>query len=130
MSAKPKLSLTEKLDLFGKAGTLRWEGSNTGPFSYNSDNGWSPMIGIGLEYKLTRSWVARVEYQYFDSVGASDYNLKLSKRHAESVAGHLKELGVSDTQISIEALGEAHPEVDNITQVHRANNRRVYITLR
>ena len=225
-SLKGNLPLTENLDLFGKAGTLRWDGSNTGPFSYNSDNGWSPMVGIGLEYKLTPSWVARVEYQYFDSVGsdllggsnihftslglsyrfgqtkpmaqpvtqpapvaveqvviapipiiiaavtqavhfdfdsqvplqthilievaehlnrypsssvvlqgytdavgASDYNLKLSKRRAESVAGYLKELGVSDTQISIEALGETHPEIDNITQVHRANNRRVYIAI-
>ncbi|AQS36988.1 outer membrane protein/peptidoglycan-associated (lipo)protein [Shewanella psychrophila] len=226
-SLKGNLPLTENLDLFGKAGTLRWDGDNTGPFSYSSDNGWSPMVGIGLEYKLTPSWAARVEYQYFDSVGsdqlggsnihftslglsyrfgqtksaakavtlpapveqviapaitpssivitamtqavhfdfdsevplqthilvevaehlnqypsssvvlqgytdavgASGYNLKLSKRRAESVASYLKELGVSEGQISVEALGETHPEVDNITEAHRANNRRVYITI-
>ncbi|BAJ02906.1 OmpA family protein [Shewanella violacea DSS12] len=225
-SLKGNLPLTENLDLFGKAGTLRWDGENSGPFSYDSDDGWSPMVGIGLEYKLTPSWVARVEYQYFDSVGSdklggsnmhftslglsyrfgqtkpvaksvtqpapvaveqvvvvaspmvipamtnavhfdfdsevplqthilvevarhlnqypsasvvlqgytdavgpSGYNLKLSKRRAVSVAAYLKKLEVSDAQISIEALGETHPELDNITEEHRANNRRVYISI-
>lgn len=226
-SVKGNLPLTENLDLFGKAGTLKWDGDNTGPYSYHSDDDWAPMVGIGLEYKLTPSWVARVEYQYFDSVGsdqlggsnihftslglsyrfgqtaakkpaavkpikqvkpvvvimppkplilpkiiqvvhfefdssvpmqadalvevaerlnryqnarvtiqgytdsvgASQYNMKLSKRRAESVATYLKALGVDGEQISIEALGETLPEVDNETAEHRANNRRVYLTL-
>lgn len=225
-SLKGNLPLTENLDLFGKAGTLKWDGDNRGPYSYKSDDDWAPMVGVGLEYKLTPSWVARIEYQYFDSVGseqlggsnihftslglsyrfgqapakkaveapvkqveptpvimppkpqilpkltqvvhfdfdstvplqthtlvkvaerlmsypdahvtlqgytdsvgASQYNMKLSMRRAQSVAAYLKELGVDASQITVEALGEAYPEVDNDSEEHRANNRRVYLTL-
>lgn len=69
-SIKGQLKLFENISLFAKAATFKWNGSNTGPYSFRSDNDWAPMVGIGLEYKFTSSWIARLEYQYFDGVGS------------------------------------------------------------
>ncbi|MBW8183498.1 outer membrane beta-barrel protein [Shewanella nanhaiensis] len=65
-----RLPLSEDFDLFAKAGTFRWDGENKGPVSTKSDSDWSPMAGVGLEYNLTPSWTARVEYQYIDKLGS------------------------------------------------------------
>jgi OOP family OmpA-OmpF porin len=70
LSFKGQRMLSENVTVFAKAGTLKWNGSNIGPYSSRTDNDWAPMAGIGLGYKLTPSWGARMEYQYFDSVGS------------------------------------------------------------
>lgn len=60
-----------------------------------------------------------------DSVGAEKYNMELSQRRADAVAGALASLGIDRNRISTEAYGETRPMADNGTKAGRAQNRRV-----
>lgn len=75
LSAKPYWALNESTSLFAKAGTLAWWTNVTGEevgYQYSSgDNGWSPMLGTGLEIAMTDNLSARLEYQWFHNVGGS-----------------------------------------------------------
>ena len=62
-----------------------------------------------------------------DNVGNDDYNMKLSKRRAESVVAYLKSKGVAGNRFSVEAFGETRPRFDNSTKEGQAKNRRVEI---
>lgn len=86
LSVLGRLPISESLDLFAKAGTFRWEGENQGPVNHRTDNDWAPIAGVGLEYKLSPSWVARLEYQYIDSLGSDLIG---------GSNGHLTTLGLS-----------------------------------
>lgn len=75
LSAKPYWALNESTSLFAKVGTLAWWTDVTGEevgYQYSSsDNGWSPMLGTGLEIAMTDNLSARLEYQWFHNVGGS-----------------------------------------------------------
>jgi len=86
LSVLGRLPVSENIDLFAKAGTFRWDGENKGPVNRKTDSDWAPIAGLGVEYKLSASWVARLEYQYIDSLG-SDY--------IGGSNGHLTSLGLS-----------------------------------
>ncbi|GIU22321.1 OmpA family protein [Shewanella schlegeliana] len=86
ISAVTRFSLSESFELFAKAGSLYWDGDNRGPHSRNSDSDWAPMLGAGVEYQLAPSWVARLEYQYIDSLGSELIG---------GSNGHLTTLGIS-----------------------------------
>jgi len=62
-----------------------------------------------------------------DNTGDENYNLKLSKRRAESVVAYLKTKGVAGKRFSVEAFGETRPRFDNLTPEGQAKNRRVEI---
>ncbi len=62
-----------------------------------------------------------------DSVGDDGYNMKLSKRRANSVVDYLKSKGVAGNRFSVEAFGETKPRFDNDTKENQAKNRRVEI---
>lgn len=62
-----------------------------------------------------------------DSVGNDDYNMKLSKRRADSVVNYLKSKGVASRRFSVKAFGESAPRFDNATKEGQAKNRRVEI---
>jgi len=64
-----------------------------------------------------------------DSTGPASYNLKLSKRRAESVAKYLIKHGISAKRIKTIGFGESHPKYDNSTKRGRRLNRRVEIKL-
>jgi OOP family OmpA-OmpF porin len=68
----------------------------------------------------------KIELQgHTDSSGADAYNMKLSQRRAESVAGYLTNAGVPQSQVSAQGYGETQPIADNKTADGRAENRRV-----
>lgn len=64
-----------------------------------------------------------------DNVGSDSYNQKLSERRASSVADYLVGKGIAQGRITTKGMGETDPKVDNDTEAHRAENRRVEFVL-
>lgn len=62
-----------------------------------------------------------------DSIGAADYNQRLSVRRAESVKSYLVGQGIEANRIYTEGKGENQPIASNKTREGRAKNRRVEI---
>ena len=62
---------------------------------------------------------------YTDSTGTEEYNLKLSRRRAESVKNYLISRGVDPARITAVGLGESDPIDTNQTAEGRQRNRRV-----
>lgn len=65
-----------------------------------------------------------------DKSGGNEYNLGLSQRRAQAVAGLMASLGVPSASIATEARGEEQPRVPTADGVREAQNRRVEITVR
>lgn len=64
-----------------------------------------------------------------DNTGQSDYNVKLSKRRAESILDALVEFGVSEDRLVAEGYGANFPVASNDTPEGREQNRRVEIVI-
>ena len=62
-----------------------------------------------------------------DSVGGEDYNLALSERRADAVAGALRMRGVPSDRYEAKGLGKDFPVASNDTDAGRQQNRRVEI---
>ncbi len=62
-----------------------------------------------------------------DNVGDENYNMKLSKRRANSVVAYLKSKGVAGNRFKVAAFGETRPRFDNATKDGQTKNRRVEI---
>lgn len=60
-----------------------------------------------------------------DSVGTDEYNLGLSQRRADSVAGALAARGVESSRVHTRGLGKHYPVATNDTAAGRQQNRRV-----
>jgi OOP family OmpA-OmpF porin len=60
-----------------------------------------------------------------DSNGSTEFNLKLSRERAQSVARLLTQLGVDGRRITTVGYGETRPVADNGTETGRALNRRI-----
>ncbi|WP_086980736.1 outer membrane beta-barrel protein [Vibrio aphrogenes] len=74
LGLKADYALSKQLLVFGKGGALYWN-VNTDADEPSAkdmdDSGFSPMLGGGLEYRLSQHLSARMEYQYFYDVGDS-----------------------------------------------------------
>ena len=64
-----------------------------------------------------------------DSVGASDYNQRLSERRARSVGLYLASRDIMSERILTTGYGETQPVASNSTASGRAQNRRVTVEL-
>lgn len=67
---------------------------------------------------------------FTDSTGTKQYNLKLSRERALSVAHFLVNHGVNKQRVLTWARGESQPVASNKTAAGRAKNRRVAIVLK
>lgn len=65
-----------------------------------------------------------------DSTGADAYNMDLSQRRADAVAGVLRAGGVASTRIATVGRGKTMPVASNDTAAGRQQNRRVEIIIR
>ncbi|MGQ3101647.1 MAG: OmpA family protein [Sphingopyxis solisilvae] len=77
------------------------------------------LVGVGITN-------ARVE-GHTDSVGAADYNLKLSKARADAVAAPMQAAGMPLSPDRIVGRGEDFPMSSNDTEEGRQDNRRVVV---
>ena len=67
---------------------------------------------------------------YSDNTGSEDYNLRLSRLRAESVANHLKnQFNIADDRLVVLWYGPANPTARNDSRQGRALNRRVEIAI-
>ncbi|HEX4507912.1 MAG TPA: OmpA family protein, partial [Alphaproteobacteria bacterium] len=64
-----------------------------------------------------------------DTVGSDAYNMRLSRRRAEAVAGELEKQGVPSSEIAIFAKGKRDLLVPTADGVREPQNRRVQIVL-
>ena len=62
-----------------------------------------------------------------DTVGSDAYNMRLSRRRAESVAAELEKQGVPSSEIAIFAKGKRDLLVPTADGVKEPQNRRVQI---
>src|SRR6202012_4924754 len=62
-----------------------------------------------------------------DTVGSDAYNMRLSRRRAESVAAQLEKDGIASSEIEIVAKGKRHLVPPNAHGVKEPQNRRVQI---
>lgn len=65
-----------------------------------------------------------------DSRGSADYNQRLSRQRAESVARYLERRGVPRERLRTEGRGETEPRDTNATEAGRQLNRRVEIYIK
>ncbi|WP_421174088.1 OmpA family protein [Aeromonas enteropelogenes] len=116
LGAKPYWKLNDTTSLFAKVGTLAWwtdvKGEEVGFQHTASDNGWSPMLGAGVEMAMSDNLSARLEYQWFhnvggDSTGGSSINMLsagLSYRFGSPTPEPAVAIPVPPTTKSIEAM--------------------------
>lgn len=64
-----------------------------------------------------------------DDVGSDNYNLKLSKMRAKSVAEYIVSKGILNKRIKFNGYGESKPINSNKTEYGRIMNRRVEFTI-
>jgi OOP family OmpA-OmpF porin len=79
----------------------------------------------------TRVQYTRIEVNgYTDTSGSPQYNMGLSVRRAQAVAGELVRDGVPRGSISIQGFGQTHLLVPTADGVREPQNRRVEIIIR
>jgi len=66
---------------------------------------------------------------YTDSVGAEDYNQRLSERRADAVRAYLSQQGIGQTIVATTGYGENQPVATNGTAAGRQQNRRVELVV-
>ena len=76
------------------------------------------------------NWRSITVTGHADKSGSNEYNMALSQRRAEAVAGIMASMGVPSASISTAARGEEQPRVPTADGVREAQNRRVEITVR
>ena len=64
-----------------------------------------------------------------DDVGSASYNLELSRWRANAARDFLVDRGIAEDRIHTAGKGEAEPLVDNLTDEHRAMNRRIHVEI-
>ena len=97
-------------------------------FDYNkydlkpqSKRGLDKFVTIIAKYPDTN-----IEIQgHTDSKGTAEYNQTLSEKRAGAAENYLTSNGVSAGRITVKGMGADYPKVENDTEEHRAQNRRV-----
>jgi outer membrane protein OmpA-like peptidoglycan-associated protein len=64
-----------------------------------------------------------------DSVGADEYNMKLSENRANAVRDYLVQQGINDSSIAARGFGKSQPVATNDTAAGRQQNRRVELVV-
>ncbi len=89
---------------------------------------FNALEGVALVLKEYNKTVIEVA-GHTDSTGSDSYNMQLSQRRAQAVAGYLAGQGVKSERLITVGAGEAYPIASNDTEQGRAANRRVELTI-
>jgi outer membrane protein OmpA-like peptidoglycan-associated protein len=87
----------------------------------NSKLALDKMVNIFNEYPETNLLIEG----HTDDVGKESYNIALSQRRAEAVAGYLRNTTIQSSRLITKWYGEMQPITENSTAENRALNRRV-----
>jgi OmpA-OmpF porin, OOP family len=80
---------------------------------------------------LRNPQVTLIEIQgHTDATGTAEGNLQLSQQRADSVRQALIDAGVDGSRMVTKGYGDTRPLVPNLTERHRARNRRVQFIIR
>ncbi|MEZ9303350.1 outer membrane beta-barrel protein [Vibrio breoganii] len=74
LTAKGSYEMVERLSIFGKIGFQAYEWSANGENVFEDDQGWTPHLGVGLEYQFHKNWSGAVEYTWYNDIGGPDIN--------------------------------------------------------
>jgi outer membrane protein OmpA-like peptidoglycan-associated protein len=67
---------------------------------------------------------------FTDNVGATAYNLELSRQRAQAVADALVAQGFNVTQLAVNGYGEGNPVASNADENGRYHNRRIELLIK
>lgn len=131
-------TLKEKLDKTGvsvmrEGDTIRLVMPGSILFNSNIDQvhySFYPVLNSIYEVLMEYDKTVIVIQGHTDNQGTEDYNLKLSKRRAVSVADYLVYKGVDSKRLLPMAFGESFPVNDNATAYERRLNRRVELLIK
>ncbi len=84
------------------------------------------LVSVALVLKKYNRTVVDIA-GFTDSDGSDAYNMTLSQRRAQSVAGFLGQQGVDTRRFNVIGYGETQPIASNATEAGKALNRRVEI---
>lgn len=84
---------------------------------------------------LYKNYISKRAYHisitgYTDDVGSPESNESLSVQRAKAAADYLIHLGASPENIEVKGMGEEQPIVPNDSEINRARNRRVEISVK
>jgi len=65
-----------------------------------------------------------------DTLGAKEYNIRLSKQRASAIAKLLTRMGVDPESLEVTSHGEGNPLIQTADNVSERRNRRVEVTVR
>ncbi len=70
-----------------------------------------------------------IVFGHTDNTGASDYNVQLSQKRAQSVQSYLNQREIPSRRLETQGLGETDPIASNESEAGRQENRRVELTI-
>ncbi len=96
---------------------------------YVLDNNDRKLLDKVYEEMLAQGYSELVLKAHTDQDADANYNVQLSKKRAQSVSDYLQQKGLGKQRISEYAFGEANPVKSNVTEIGKAENRRVDVLL-
>jgi outer membrane protein OmpA-like peptidoglycan-associated protein len=94
-----------------------------------SELGKAELLELGA-FLQAETWLDLELFGHTDALGTPVYNLHLSERRCQVVAGFLQEQGVEPSRIHWTGYGASRPVAGNTTASERRRNRRVEFLLR
>ncbi|OBT16971.1 hypothetical protein A9264_09590 [Vibrio sp. UCD-FRSSP16_10] len=74
LTAKLSHNITDEVSIYGKAGTQWYDWNANGSNVYSNDNGWTPHLGLGVEYAFNKNWSGALDYTWYNDIGGPDIN--------------------------------------------------------
>ncbi len=74
LTTKGSYEIVERLSIFGKVGVQAYEWKANGENAFGDDQGWTPHLGVGLEFQFHESWSGIAEYTWYNDIGGPDIN--------------------------------------------------------